>query len=112
MTRPDSIRGLDELQAAILRVKLKYLDQENARRKDIARIYDERLAQSSLRLPQRFDGVESVYHQYVTRCDSATVCASIYGNRAWGRSYIIPSRSICSPLIETECHSWRRFARD
>jgi dTDP-4-amino-4,6-dideoxygalactose transaminase len=60
---------LDELQAAILRVKLKYLDKENARRREIARIYDDRLAPASLRLPERPDGVESVYHQYVVRCD-------------------------------------------
>ncbi len=60
---------LDELQAAILRVKLKYLDEENARRREIARIYDERLAQSPLRLPCRRPEVESVYHQYVARSD-------------------------------------------
>jgi dTDP-4-amino-4,6-dideoxygalactose transaminase len=60
---------LDELQAAVLRVKLKYLDDENARRREIARIYDDRLAPTSLRLPERPVGVESVYHQYVARCD-------------------------------------------
>jgi dTDP-4-amino-4,6-dideoxygalactose transaminase len=60
---------LDELQAGTLRVKLKYLDVENARRREIARIYDDRLASTSLRLPERPVGVESVYHQYVVRCD-------------------------------------------
>src|SRR5215471_2570657 len=60
---------LDELQAAVLRVKLKYLDEENARRREIARMYDDRLAPTSLRLPERPVGVESVYHQYVARCD-------------------------------------------
>jgi dTDP-4-amino-4,6-dideoxygalactose transaminase len=60
---------LDELQAAILRVKLKYLDEENARRREIAQIYDERLAPTPLRAPERLGGFESVYHQYVARCD-------------------------------------------
>jgi dTDP-4-amino-4,6-dideoxygalactose transaminase len=60
---------LDELQAAILRVKLKYLDEENARRRGIAQIYDDRLAPTSLRLPERPGGVESVYHQYVACCN-------------------------------------------
>lgn len=60
---------LDELQAAILRVKLKYLNEENARRREIARMYDERLATPSLRLPARLSEVEHVYHQYVVRCD-------------------------------------------
>lgn len=60
---------LDELQAAILRVKLKYLDEENARRREIARRYDERLTSSSLRLPECPGEVEHVYHQYVVRCE-------------------------------------------
>jgi dTDP-4-amino-4,6-dideoxygalactose transaminase len=60
---------LDELQAAILRVKLKYLDEENARRREIARMYDERLAEPSLRRPVCLSEAESVYHQYVVRCD-------------------------------------------
>jgi dTDP-4-amino-4,6-dideoxygalactose transaminase len=60
---------LDELQSAVLRVKLKYLDAENARRRAIARVYDSRLASTSLRLPECPDGVENVYHQYVVRCE-------------------------------------------
>lgn len=60
---------LDELQAAVLRVKLKHLDEENARRREISRIYDDRLATASLRLPERGGVAESVYHQYVARCE-------------------------------------------
>jgi dTDP-4-amino-4,6-dideoxygalactose transaminase len=60
---------LDELQAAILRVKLKYLDEENARRRAVALIYDQRLRSTSLCLPICRDGVEHVYHQYVVRSD-------------------------------------------
>ncbi len=60
---------LDEMQSAILRVKLKYLDEENARRREIALAYDERLAAPPLRLPQRRGEVGHVYHQYVVRSD-------------------------------------------
>ena len=42
---------LDELQAAILRVKLRYLDAENARRRALAAEYDRLLADSSVRTP-------------------------------------------------------------
>jgi dTDP-4-amino-4,6-dideoxygalactose transaminase len=56
---------LDELQAAILRVKLKSLDAENARRCEIAEIYSEELKGRSLILPARRAGVSHVYHQYV-----------------------------------------------
>jgi dTDP-4-amino-4,6-dideoxygalactose transaminase len=58
---------LDEIQAAILRVKLAYLDQENSQRRELARLYDDLLAATPLTLPQRRDGVEHVYHQYVVR---------------------------------------------
>ncbi|HQR33875.1 MAG TPA: DegT/DnrJ/EryC1/StrS family aminotransferase [Blastocatellia bacterium] len=58
---------LDELQAALLRVKLHALDAENERRRQIARMYDEKLAAASLRLPQICGDVTHVYHQYVVR---------------------------------------------
>jgi dTDP-4-amino-4,6-dideoxygalactose transaminase len=52
---------LDEIQAAILRVKLQYLDQDNSRRAAIAKIYDTAFAGLSLKLPP----TGGVYHQYV-----------------------------------------------
>lgn len=58
---------LDELQAAVLRVKLKYLDAENDQRQQIARIYAQRLAAISLQLPKVCGDVSHVYHQYVVR---------------------------------------------
>ena len=58
---------LDELQAAILRVKLRYLDQENERRRELAQSYDKLLAHTDLVLPQICAEVEHVYHQYVVR---------------------------------------------
>ena len=65
--RPGKNTRLDELQAAILRVKLRYLDAENARRREIAAAYDEQLGETRLVLPPRLLGVEHVYHQYVVR---------------------------------------------
>src|SRR5881227_3133610 len=43
---------LDEIQAAILRVKLKRLDQWNTRRRELARMYDERLKDSGVTAPE------------------------------------------------------------
>jgi dTDP-4-amino-4,6-dideoxygalactose transaminase len=58
---------LDELQAAVLRVKLRYLEQENGRRREIAAAYNALLADTPLRLPQVRPGATHVYHQYVVR---------------------------------------------
>ncbi|MBI3600079.1 MAG: DegT/DnrJ/EryC1/StrS family aminotransferase, partial [Nitrospinae bacterium] len=58
---------LDELQAAILRVKLCYLDEENRKRQDMAAIYSKRLSKTSLILPACASDMTHVYHQYVAR---------------------------------------------
>jgi dTDP-4-amino-4,6-dideoxygalactose transaminase len=58
---------LDEMQAAILRVKLAHLDAGNTRRRDIAAAYDAALAGSSIRAPIRRAGSTHVFHQYVVR---------------------------------------------
>lgn len=58
---------LDEIQAAILRVKLRYLDQENDRRRTLAHSYDTNLSRSSFVLPRSREGAHHVYHQYVIR---------------------------------------------
>lgn len=56
---------LDELQAAILRVKLAHLERWTAERRSIAALYDELLTGTSTRLPVPDDG--HVYHLYVVR---------------------------------------------
>jgi dTDP-4-amino-4,6-dideoxygalactose transaminase len=58
---------LDELQAAVLRVKLRHLDAENARRRTIAAIYGKALAGSSISPPYERSQGGHVYHQYVVR---------------------------------------------
>jgi dTDP-4-amino-4,6-dideoxygalactose transaminase len=58
---------LDELQAAILRVRLPYLDAGNQRRAAIAAAYDKGLAGIGLVLPTTHAGATHVYHQYVVR---------------------------------------------
>jgi dTDP-4-amino-4,6-dideoxygalactose transaminase len=58
---------LDEIQAAILRVKLPHLDGQNARRGDIAKTYTAALANGPLRPPHQREGADHVFHLYVTR---------------------------------------------
>lgn len=58
---------LDELQAAILRVKLRHLNTWNGRRQKLARLYDDLLSGSGALLPSQPASTEHVYHQYVLR---------------------------------------------
>jgi dTDP-4-amino-4,6-dideoxygalactose transaminase len=58
---------LDELQAAILRMRLPYLDAGNKRRAAIAAAYDQGLAGTGLVLPAVQAGAVQVYHQYAVR---------------------------------------------
>lgn len=58
---------LDPLQAAMMRVKLRHLDQWNARRVAAAGRYRELLSAAPLRLPAVSAGFDSVYHLFVVR---------------------------------------------
>lgn len=58
---------LDEMQAAILRVKLRHLAAENVRRQEIAKLYNRALADSDMKTPFVAPYASHVYHQYVIR---------------------------------------------
>ncbi|UCG79501.1 MAG: DegT/DnrJ/EryC1/StrS family aminotransferase [Nitrospirota bacterium] len=58
---------LDEIQAAILLVKLKKIDDYNDKRRNNASIYTDLLS-GDLKCPSEEDGYRHVYHQYTIRC--------------------------------------------
>jgi dTDP-4-amino-4,6-dideoxygalactose transaminase len=58
---------LDGLQAAILEVKLRYLDEWTEKRRANARRYDAALQATNVVLPQELEDVRAVYHLYVVR---------------------------------------------
>lgn len=55
---------IDEIQAAVLNVKLPYLDADNARRREIALRYREGIRNPELRLPALSYGNDNVFHIY------------------------------------------------
>jgi dTDP-4-amino-4,6-dideoxygalactose transaminase len=59
---------LDEIQAVVLRVKLKHLSRWNERRRAIARFYCEHLSGLDVVLPVERDYARAVYHLFVIRC--------------------------------------------
>ena len=59
---------LDTLQAAVLLIKLKYVDKLNVKRRAIAKIYSQRLhSLPGLLLPRTYSNAEHVFHQYTVR---------------------------------------------
>jgi len=56
---------LDEIQAALLKVNLKYLDATNEEREKLCKRYDNEIVNENISLPKIREGCTSVYHQYV-----------------------------------------------
>ena len=60
---------LDELQAGLLRVKLKHLDELNGERIRIAEKYNNEITNPMIRPLQTRPGSNNIYHQFVIHCD-------------------------------------------
>ncbi|MBR6936261.1 MAG: DegT/DnrJ/EryC1/StrS family aminotransferase [Prevotella sp.] len=60
---------LDEMQAAILSVKLKYLDEDNHHRQMIADAYYQGIDNPLITLPRRLADANNVYHIFPVFCD-------------------------------------------
>ncbi|NNM95673.1 MAG: DegT/DnrJ/EryC1/StrS family aminotransferase [Bacteroidia bacterium] len=60
---------LDSLQAALLNVKLDYLDKWTGRRREIARFYHDKLQSLHIALPGEKPHEKAVYHTYIIQCD-------------------------------------------
>lgn len=105
---------LDEIQAAVLRVKLRYLDQDNRKRARIADQYGEGLSDCELVLPPVRDGATHAYHLYVVRSPKRDQLQAFLKDRGIGTlvHYPVPvhlqpaynERTPCgSGLSQTEC---------
>ncbi|GAA0890994.1 DegT/DnrJ/EryC1/StrS family aminotransferase [Fulvivirga kasyanovii] len=61
---------MDVMQATVLNVKLKYLDEWNRRRRQTAQIYSQELQSKSIIKPQVYENAYHVYHLYVVRSNN------------------------------------------
>lgn len=61
---------LDEMQAAVLRVKLKYLDSDNQKRQEVAQHYCQLIRNEKIALPIVTDIQSHVFHLFVIRCEN------------------------------------------
>jgi dTDP-4-amino-4,6-dideoxygalactose transaminase len=81
---------LDEIQAAILRVRLTMLEAENQRRREIAATYDSGLAGLPLMLPARRPDTTHAFHQYVVRTPERDALRRALGERGIGTNIHYP----------------------
>ena len=80
---------LDAVQAAILNVKLKYLDRYNEARYKVAQLYDEGL-QSVVRIPANPVSGKTCYHQYVVLTDKKDELCSYLSSKSIGVGAFYP----------------------
>ncbi len=83
---------LDELQAVVLRIRLKRLEEKNQRRREIARIYARAFREiEGLTLPpQDTPDKKSVYHRYVIRTPERDRLAAYLKERGIGTGVYYP----------------------
>ena len=61
---------LDEIQAAMLRVKLRYLEKENETRAAVARAYHDAINNPRVKAPVIFEELKQIWHQFVVRVEN------------------------------------------
>lgn len=61
---------MSELDAAVLDVKLKYLDEDNRKRQELAAYYYDQICNPLITLPKRIADENNVYHQFPIFCES------------------------------------------
>jgi len=58
---------LDEIQAAVLRVKFKHIEEYNSKRRNNAALYNKYVGGTDIRTPSEQNGTKHVFHQYTIR---------------------------------------------
>jgi dTDP-4-amino-4,6-dideoxygalactose transaminase len=81
---------LDEIQAAILRVKLRHLDTWIAERRHVAALYDELLAGLPVVTPREVGDVRSVYYVYTIRTPRRAELIAYLAERGIGTQIMYP----------------------
>jgi dTDP-4-amino-4,6-dideoxygalactose transaminase len=96
---------LDELQAAILRVKLKHLDTENAKRRELAARYCELLGpqsrhvEAAIKFPGALAGSTPVFHQFTIRTDEREALRTHLLTREISCGVLYPVPVYCQPAF-------------
>ena len=93
---------LDEIQAAILRVKAKYIDEWNKLRREHAAYYNELFAKcSDVKTPSELDNTYCVYHQYTVKIPNRDEVHKMLGEAGIGAMLYYPI-----PLHFQKVNAW------
>ncbi len=90
---------MDALQAAVLNVKLKWLERWNERRRSIAAYYTGRFRGSDVRPPVELAGGHHVYHQYVVRAPKRDALRDYLGKQGVGCNIYYPKSLHMQPCF-------------
>ncbi len=91
---------LDELQAVILRIKLKHIDEYNQGRKRVALSYNQQLADSKIITPVIPQDHDHVFHQYTVLAD----------NRDEIKEHLLSKQIACAVYYPIPLHKQQAFA--
>ena len=91
---------LDEIHAAVLDVKLKYLDEDNAHRKAMAKLYYEGIKNPLISMPERLPDEQNVYHLFPILCDKRDELQAYLKDNEVGTVIHYPI-----PPFKQECYS-------
>lgn len=100
---PGTNSRLDNLQAAVLRVKLRYLDAWNAARRELAKTYRRLLAGDGITLPTERGDMEHVYHLFVIRCQRRDEVLRYLNANGIGAAIHYPLPIHRQPATSKEC---------
>jgi dTDP-4-amino-4,6-dideoxygalactose transaminase len=107
---------LDELQAAILNVKLKYMDDGISRKRKLASLYKSLITNSEITLPYEAEYGEHTWHLFVVRCEKRDHLASFLREKGIGTAIHYPYpphkqlaykewNSLYYPVTESVCRT-------
>jgi len=91
---------LDELQAVILRIKLKHIDNYNSNRLRVAKTYNRLLENSRFSTPSIADDRDHIFHQYTVLCDG----------RDSVREHVLSKDVSCAVYYPVPLHQQMAFA--
>jgi dTDP-3-amino-3,4,6-trideoxy-alpha-D-glucose transaminase len=92
---------LDPMQANVLRMQLRYLDDWNARRAEIAKRYQCALAASPAATPMVWPDTGHVWHLYVVKAQNRNALRQVLGTAGIGTEVHYPTALADAPALHT-----------